>query len=90
MTKAHIQNRIESIILQLNYATLVNDENMQDSLCQPFQLMAHSILMDMTLKFYEGKQEITIDDQFIKFKFNRLDVFLEIKNSLQEDLKLLN
>src|SRR4051812_26825013 len=48
VTKARIIGRDTPILLLINYATLLNDEEERESLCVPFQSMKHGVTFDMT------------------------------------------
>ena len=49
ITKVEIQGVDEPILLIMNYATLIPDEDESESLCQPFNLMVHGVQIDMVL-----------------------------------------
>ena len=54
----------------MNYVTLGKDTNENESLCQPFNLMAHGIYVNIIPESYGEKQGLTIEDTFIPFEFD--------------------
>ena len=89
ITKAKIQGMEESILLVMNYVTLVEDINKNESLCQPFNLMAHGIDVDMIPRSYGGKQGLTIEDTFIPFDFDGEKLYLSISKPTRDEIKSL-
>ena len=69
MTKAKFHGRDEPVLLQVNFATLINDKEEKESLLQPFNLMAHGIKVNMVPQKYGGAQHMIVEDESLEFNF---------------------
>ena len=54
ITKAYIAGKPDPVILVVNYATLVDDDDEKESLLVPFEMMAHGLTVDMRPRKYGG------------------------------------
>ena len=61
ITKVQLPGREDPVIFEVNYATLVEDENEFESLVVPFEMMKHGRRDDMTSTQYGGTGGITVD-----------------------------
>eukprot|EP00957_Ditylum_brightwellii_P190081 14470779-Ditylum_brightwellii.AAC.1 len=61
-TNATFPGRDEPVILILNPATLINDENESESLLVPFELMRHGIKVDLTSQNMGGVGAMYIEE----------------------------
>ena len=79
VTKVLIPGREDPVIFEVNYATLVDDENEYESLVVPFEMMKHGIKVNMIPPKYGGKGAITIEDKQLPFTFDEEKLFWEIQ-----------
>jgi hypothetical protein len=89
VTKAIIMGRDCPVLLLMNYTTMLNDDQEQESLCVPFQSMKHGILFDLTPTSFGGKGGMKVDDKFIPFKYDNEKLYLNISKPTSEDLDIL-
>ena len=75
ITKVKIPGRDEPMIFEVNYATLVQDENEFESLVVPFEMMQHGIKVDMTPTKYGGTGGITVDGDILPYRFDQEKLF---------------
>jgi len=89
VTKASITGRDKPVLLLVNYATLLNDKEERESLCVPFQAMKHGVNFDLTPTTFGGKGGMTVDNEFLPFKFNKEKFYVNISKPVEEDLEEL-
>ena len=89
VTKAHIKGISNTILLGVNYATLMEDENETESLLQPFDCMRHGIKIDLTPVEYGGEGGMLVEDCFIPFEYDGESLFLNIGKPTMDDIDTL-
>jgi hypothetical protein len=89
VTKATILGRDLPVLLLMNYATMLNDDQEKESLCVPFQSMKHGISFDLTPTSFGGKGGMKVDNEFIPFKYDNEKLYLNISKPTSEDLDML-
>jgi hypothetical protein len=89
VTKVQIPGRMDPVIFEVNYATLITDENEFESLVVPFEMMKHGVTVDMVPPKYGGTGGIRIDDEHLPFQFDNEKLFWEISKPTQDDLDTL-
>jgi hypothetical protein len=89
VTKATIPGRMEPVLFEVNYATLIADENEYESLVVPFELMKHGIQVDMTPQKYGGAGAITVDGERLPYKFDDEKMYWVIERPTRDDLDTL-
>ncbi len=85
-TKATIQGRAEPVIFVVNYASLLEDPNEEESLLCPYQSMAHGVKYDLTPKMYGGTGCISLNDRSIPYEFDEEKPFFRISKPTEDDL----
>ena len=63
LAKATIKGRDTPILLKMNYVTLVDDPDECESLCQPYDLVAHGIKMDLLPPSLGGEGGMLLPDE---------------------------
>jgi hypothetical protein len=86
VTKATILGRDHPVLLLMNYATMLNNDQERESLCVPFQSMKHGILFGLIPTSFGGKGGMKVDDDFIPFKYDKEKLYLNISKPTREDL----
>ena len=96
ITKATIKGRTDPVLLGINYATLIEDENENESLCQPFDVMKHGVKVDLVPKHLGGTggmiiQGEDVEESFLAFDWEEEEnlVFLDITKPTQEEIDTL-
>jgi len=89
VTKAKIPNRDDPILIKMNYCSLIDDENENESLVNPFDLMRHNIKVDMMPPQHGGRCGITFDNIFILLQYDDEKLYMNIIKPKDEDLELL-
>jgi hypothetical protein len=74
-------------IFIINYATLVDDTQETESLCVPFEMMRHSVMMDMTPSKFGGEGGMRVEEEFFPFCFDDEKLFFEIEHPTPEDME---
>ena len=69
ITKVLFPDR-DPILLQINYATLIDDPDEVESLFVPFESMKHGINFNFTPEAIGGELGMKIEDDFIPFNFD--------------------
>eukprot|EP00957_Ditylum_brightwellii_P202325 15329661-Ditylum_brightwellii.AAC.1 len=87
--KAYIPGREMLIIVLLYYATLNEDENENESLVVPFEMMKHGIHVDLVPKKLGGEGKICVDEECIPFEWDDKKLFWKISKPNEEDLESL-
>jgi len=77
------------ILFIMNNASLVEDDKEGESLAVPYDMMRHGVSVDIVPCIYGGKQGITVDNQFLKCRYDQEKCFYFIKKPTQEDLDTL-
>ena len=85
VTKAHIKGRDEPVLLAINYATLIDDDEEKESLVVPFCMMAHGIQVDMVPEKYGGQSGMTVEETFLPFEYDNEKLFLRIEKPSRQD-----
>jgi hypothetical protein len=67
VTTATITGRMDPVILEVNYATLIQDQNKFESLVVPFEMMKHGGKVDVIPTKYGGTGGIRIEDEDLPF-----------------------
>ena len=78
VTKATIKGRENPVTLVLNHTALVDDETEKESLCQPCDILAHGITLDLNTTCFGGEGGMLIKDEdgeedFFEFEFNEME-----------------
>ena len=89
ITKVKIPGMDNPILFVINYATLIEDDNECESLCQPFNLMANGIKLDMTPEKYGGQQCLTMDDVVLPMKYDGEKLYFTISKPTDDEIKNL-
>jgi hypothetical protein len=89
VTKVQIPGRMDPVIFEVHYATLVTDENEYESLLVPFEMMKHGVKVDMIPPKYGGTGSIMIDDELLPFLFDDEKLYWKISKPTQDDLDVL-
>ena len=89
ITKARIPGREEPVLIGMNYATLILDENKLKSLCVPFEMMRHGIKIDLTPTTLGGTGKMQIDGNELKLDFDEEKLFWDISMPSDEDMETL-
>ena len=89
ITKAQLPGRTDPVIFEVNYATLIEDEDEFESLVVPFEMMKHGIKVDMTPRNYGGKGGITVDGKVLPYLFDNEKLFWEISKPTRDDMDTL-
>jgi hypothetical protein len=89
VTKVQIPGRMDQVIFEVNYATLIKDEHEYESLLVPFEMMRHGVKVDMVLPKYGGTGSISINDESLTFLFDDEKLYWEISKPSQDDLDTL-
>jgi len=89
VTKVTIPGRMDPVIFEVNYATLIQDENEFESLVVPFEMMKHGVKVDMVPLKYGGTGGIKIDDEHLPFSFDDEKLYWEISKPTCDDLDTL-
>jgi hypothetical protein len=89
VTKVQIPGRMDPVIFEVHYATLVMDENEYESLLVPFEMMKHGVKVDMIPPKYGGTGSIMIDDELLPFLFDDEKLYWKISKPTQDDLDVL-
>jgi hypothetical protein len=84
--KAHIQNYDHPVVFLLNYVTLLDDDNENESLLQPFACMRHGVLMDLTPVKHGGDGGMNVEGQFFPFEYDDEKLYFKIEKPTIEDL----
>ena len=61
--------KMEEVLLVVNNATFVNNDNELESLFQPFQSMKHGVKFDLIPHEYGGKASMIMDEE-IPFEYD--------------------
>ena len=77
------------ILFIINYATLIEDNGESEFLCQPFNLMANGIKIDMTPEKSEGKQCLIMDDAILLIKYDGEKLYFTISKPNNDEIKNL-
>ena len=85
-TKAMFLGRDEPVILILNHATLIDDENESESLLVPFELMRHGIKVDLTPRILGGVGAMYIEEEYMPFKWDNEKLFVKIEKPNEGEL----
>ena len=85
ITKVLLSAR-DHILLQINYATLIDDPNEFESLFVPFESMKHGIKFNFTPAEVGGEPGMKIEDDFIPFNFDSEKLFVDIIHPSESDL----
>jgi hypothetical protein len=86
-TKVKIPGRETPVIFILNYATLIDDEQETESLCVPFEMMRHGVIMDLTPGKFGGEGGMRVEEEFFPFCFDDEKLFFEIEHPTPEDME---
>ena len=81
--------KMEEVLLVVNNATFVNNDNELESLLQPFQSMKHGVKFDLIPHEYGGKASMIMDDEEIPFEYDTEKLFLQTRKPTEEDLDTL-
>eukprot|EP00957_Ditylum_brightwellii_P139959 10664765-Ditylum_brightwellii.AAC.2 len=87
ITKAWIPGRKEPILLAVNYATLNDDGDENESLIVPFEMMRHGISIDLIPKQFGGEGGMMVEDEDIPFKWDGGELFLKIAKPNEGELE---
>ena len=53
----------KEVLFLMNNATLIADNGEDESLCTPFEMMRHGVMVDIVPTIYSGKQGIIVEGQ---------------------------
>ena len=76
VTVAIPPGKMEEVLLVVNNATFVDNDNELESLLQPFQSMKHGVKFDLIPHEYGGRASMIMDDEEIPFENNTEKLFL--------------
>eukprot|EP00957_Ditylum_brightwellii_P159630 12151368-Ditylum_brightwellii.AAC.1 len=88
-TKAWIPGRKKPILMVVNYATLNDDDDRNESLIIPFEMMRHGISIDLIPKQFGGEGGMMVEDEEIPFKWNGEQLFLKLAKPNEGELEEL-
>jgi hypothetical protein len=88
--KAHIQNYDTPVVFLLNYVTLLDDANENESLLKPFACMRHGVSMDLTPVKHGGEGGMNVEGQFFPFEYDDEKLYFKIEKPTIEDLDYYN
>ena len=63
-------SKMEEVLLVVNNATFVDNNNELESLLQPYQSMKHGVKFDLIPHEYGGRASMIVDDKEIPFEYN--------------------
>jgi hypothetical protein len=89
ITKVNIPGREDPVIFEVNYATLVDENNEYESLVVPFDMMKHGIKVDMVPPRYGGAGGITVEGELLPYCFDDEKLYWHISKPTQDDMDTL-
>ena len=89
VAKVNIPGRMNPVIFEVNYATLIKDENELESLVVPFEMMKHGIQVDMVPPKFGRVGGIKFDDESLTCLFEDEKLHWEISKPTRDDLDTL-
>jgi len=89
VTKVEIPGRLDPVLFEVNYATLINDADEFESLVVPFEMMKHGIKVDMIPPKYGGTGAIVVDEERLPFLFDEEKLYWKISTPTRDDLDTL-
>jgi hypothetical protein len=90
ITKVNIPGREDPVIFEVNYATLVDDNDEHESLVVPFDMMKPGIKVDMVPPRYGGTGGITVEGELLPYCFDDEKLYWHISKPTQDDMDTLN
>ena len=87
--KSFHSGREEPVMIRMNYATLIKDEDEEESLCVPFEMMRHGIKTNLTPMTLGETGWIQFYEEYLRFEFNGEKLYWEIKKLSKLDLDTL-
>jgi len=85
----------EPILLLVHQACYIKDAAQTESLCHPYQAMAHGVNFDLTPVGHTnelgkpGKQCLTIEDRTLALAFDGRKMYINIRRPTRKELNLL-
>ena len=89
ITKVVLPDREEPVLVIVNYANLVDNENELESLSVPFPMQAHGCKVDQTLEKFGGEQGLLVEDCFMPFEWDGEKLFWRIEKPTLDELDTL-
>jgi hypothetical protein len=89
VTKVKIPGRMDPVIFEVHYATLIKDEDKFESLLVPFEMMKQGMKIDMILPKYGGTGSILVDGETLLFMFDDEKLYWEISMPTCDDMDTL-
>jgi hypothetical protein len=89
VTKAFLPGRVDPVIFEVNYATLIPDANEFESLVVPFDMMKHGTKIDMIPVKHGGTGAIKINDELLPYMFDDEKLYWKIVKPTRDDMDTL-
>jgi hypothetical protein len=89
VTKVKIPGRMDPVMFEVHYATLIRDENKFKSFLVPFEIMKHGVKINMIPPKYGGTRSILVDDKTLPFLFDDEKLYWKISMPTGDDLDTL-
>jgi hypothetical protein len=89
VTKAFIPGRMDPVIFEVNYATLIQDTEEFESLVVPFDMMRHGAQIDIIPTKYGGTGAIKTDDELLPYLFDDEKLYWRIMKPTRDDMDTL-
>eukprot|EP00957_Ditylum_brightwellii_P011816 891034-Ditylum_brightwellii.AAC.1 len=77
--KGNVSRRDEPVIIILNHATLIDDDNESEPLPVPFELMRHGIKVDLTPQNLDGVGAMYIEEEYMPLEWDNEKLFVKIE-----------
>ena len=88
VTKVELESGREIIIL-MNNATMLTDQEERESLCIPFDMMRHGVMVDIIPIQYGGTQSISVEGERLQCKYDEEKCFYKITKPNKEEIETL-
>ena len=85
ITKDSLKDGKEILIL-MNHATLLKDNDERESLEVPYDMMRHGVMVDISPTIYGGKQGMTIEGEHFPWEYDHEKCYLKIDKPNQYDI----
>ena len=89
MTKAWIQGKDLTILIMMNYATLLDDPGGAKSLAVSFKMMKHGAKYDMTYRNLDGDGVLYVDEEYITFWWDNEKLYYNTEKPTEKDIEEL-
>lgn len=89
ITKVTIPGRQVPVLFVVNYASLIEDEDENESLIVPFDMMRHGIVLDLNPPQHGGSCGMHHEEEFLPFQYDEEKLYFNISKPSKEDLEEL-